>query len=101
MNRESDYCVSFRLLGLLNAELSAEGYWRGPSSQGEGEGGQTIPKTTLSPPDWFCIKMGSDVSHLSVSLIVRGKDHKTVSLNHNFWRERKSETESNQRPSAY
>ena len=34
-----------------------------------------------------CIKMGSCVSHSNVSLIV----HKTVSINHNFWREEEGE----------
>ena len=34
-----------------------------------------------------CIKMGSDESHFNVSLIVRGKSHKTVSRNHNLFKE--------------
>ena len=48
-----------------------------------------------------CVKMGSDESHFNVSLIVRGQSHKTVSTNHNFWRERRAEAVSNRRPSAY
>ena len=31
-----------------------------------------------------CIKMGSDESHFNVSLIVKDKNHKTVSTDHNF-----------------
>ena len=38
-----------------------------------GEEGEYIPTTTLSPPDDFCIKMGSDESHFNVSLVVRDK----------------------------
>ena len=36
----------------------------------------------------FRTKMGSDVSHFNVLLIVQGQSHETVSINHNFWRER-------------
>ena len=36
----------------------------------------------------FCIKMGSDESHFNVSLIVRGKGHKTVSTNQNPFEEK-------------
>ena len=44
----------------------------------------------------FHIKMGSDVSHFNVSLIVQaGQSHETVvSINHNFWRERSAEAGS-------
>ena len=38
-----------------------------------GEEGDYIPIATLSPPDEFCIKMGSDESHFNVSLIMRVK----------------------------
>ena len=47
-----------------------------------------------------CIKVGSDESHLTVSLIVRSKVVR-VSTDHNFWRERKAETESNRGPCTY
>ena len=47
-----------------------------------------------------CIKMGSDESHFNVSLIVRDS-HKTMSTNHNFWRERRAKAVSNRSPSAY
>ena len=35
----------------------------------------------------FRIKMGSDVTHFKVSLLAR-QSHETVSINHNFGRER-------------
>ena len=42
--------------------------------EGGGGGHETIPKTTtLSPPERFCSKLGSVVSHFNVSWIVRGK----------------------------
>ena len=45
--------------------------------------------------------MGSNESHFKVSLIVRGKVTKTVSSDHNFWRERRAEADLNRGPSAY
>ena len=49
-----------------------------------------------------CIKMGSDKSHFNVSLIVREKvTNKTVSTDHNFWRELRTDVYSNWGPSAY
>ena len=53
--------------------------------------------TTRMTPE---IKMGSDESHFNVSLIVRNS-HKTVSTDHNFWRERGAEADFNWGPSAY
>ena len=44
--------------------------------------------------------MGSDESHFNVSLTV-SDSHKTASTDHNFWRERKAEADSNRGPSAY
>ena len=35
-----------------------------------------------------CIKVGSDESHFSFSLVVRDKSHKTVSTNHNLFEEK-------------
>ena len=35
-----------------------------------------------------CIKMGSDESHINVSLICEGQCHKRVSTNHNFFYEK-------------
>ena len=35
--------------------------------------GGTVPNTTLSPSERFCVKMGRSVRHFDVSFIVRGK----------------------------
>ena len=60
-----------------------------------GEEGDYISITTLSPhQNDFCIKMGNDESHFTVSLIVRDS-HKTVSTDHNFLRERRAEADLN------
>ena len=61
-----------------------------------------IPIATLSRhhQNDSCIKMGSDESHFNVSLIV-WDSHKTVSTNHNFWREMRAEAVSNRGSSAY
>ena len=54
--------------------------------------GTEIPAATLSPPQWFCIKIGSDESRFNASFIVRGRiTIKAVSVNHNFWRGRGAE----------
>ena len=36
----------------------------------------------------FCIKVGSDESHLNVSVESNGQSHKTVSTNHNLFEEK-------------
>ena len=36
----------------------------------------------------FCIKMGSDESHFSVSVGSDGQSHRTVSTNHNLFEEK-------------
>ena len=50
-----------------------------------------------------CIKMGSDDSHSVNKKIINneGQSYKTMSTNHNFWRERRAEGVSNRGPSAY
>ena len=58
-----------------------------------GKEGDYIPIATLSPPEWLL------QSHFNVSLIVRDS-HKTVSTDHNFWRQRRAEAESSGGPSA-
>ena len=50
--------------------------------------GDYIPIGTLSPPNDFCIKMGSDGSHFNVSAGSDGQSHKTVSTNHNLFEEK-------------
>ena len=51
----------------------------------------------------FCLNQdGQRQSHLNISLIVRDKDTKTMSTDHNLFEERgETKTESNQCPSAY
>ena len=66
-----------------------------------GGGGGTILHATLSPPQWFCVTVGSDESHVKFYSLWRGKVTKIVSTNHNFWRERTPEVELNWGPSAY
>ena len=54
-----------------------------------GEEGDYIPIATLSAPERFCIKMGSDGSHFNVSVGSDGQSHKTVSTpNHNLFEEK-------------
>ena len=49
-----------------------------------------------------CIKMGSnEMRAILMFHNCEGQSHKTVSTNHNFWRERKVEAVSNRGPSAY
>ena len=72
-----------------------------------GEGGrgmdveeeEDIPIATLSHQDDSCI-LGSDESHFNVFLIVRDS-LKTVSTDHNFWREGRAKAEPRRGPSAY
>jgi len=47
----------------------------------------------------FCIKVGSDESHLMFHNC-EGQSHKTVSTDHNLWSERRAEADSNRGPSA-
>ena len=74
---------------LVKLVLSLKRYWRGPRSQEVGVRKRLyLTLYTLSPPGFLHFKMGSDESHFKVSFIVRDKVTKTVSPDHNFWRER-------------
>ena len=53
----------------------------------EGEG-DYVPIATLSPPELFCIKVGSDERHFNVSVGSDGQSHKAVSTNHNLFEEK-------------
>ena len=55
-----------------------------------GEEGDYIPIATLLHPIQIdsCIKMGSDESHFNISLIVTQLCHKSVSTNHNLFKEK-------------
>ena len=69
------------LSNLFNGKLSPESYWLGPRSQGVSEGELYIYiyiyiyilTASLSPPELFCIQMGSDESHFNVGVVVWGK----------------------------
>ena len=60
---------SLLLFNLFNV-LLLEGCWQEPRSQRLSwvEWG-TAPSSTFSPPEWFCIKMGSVVCHFNVVVI--------------------------------
>ena len=61
--------------------------------------GDYIPIATLHHQNDSCIKMGSDESHF-MFYNCEGQDHKTVSTDHNFRRERRAEADSNRGPSV-
>ena len=75
----------------------------------EGEGGMElggegdyIPNAILSPPGMILALNGSDESHFNVSVGSDGQSHKTVSIDHNLFEEkRRAEAVSNRGPSAY
>ena len=70
---------------------------RGPRSLEVGEEGDYTYRFHTDS----CGQLGSDERYYNVSLAVRGKVTKAaVCLNHNFWRERRAEAESNRSPSA-
>ena len=63
--------------GCLQRDAASYSECAGPNSQGifflgGGGGGEaTTPLATLSPAEWFCIKMGSGVSYFNRSVVVR------------------------------
>ena len=65
------------------------------------EKGDCIPIATLSPPEDSCVKMGSDESHLNVSLMVSDKVARQCPQTTAFRTERRAEAESSRGPSAY
>ena len=84
-------------LDLLSAELSLGRYRSGdkdPRKWGGGGGGKrkTASNAPLSPPVWFCFEIGSDMSHLNVTIFVTGKVT-TLSTHHNY--EEQGEPRSN------
>ena len=50
--------------------------------------GDYIPIATTDTSNDFCVKISSDESHFSVSLICKGQNHKTLSTNHNAFEEK-------------
>ena len=72
---------------------------------GGGRRGRWVPMfyhllSTLSPPEWRCIKAGSRVRNFNVSLIVWAKSPDSVHKPQ-FLKRRESRSGSNQGPSAY
>ena len=75
----------------------------GGGGGGGGVGGREIIDLSLHchQQNDSCIQMGSHESHFNVSVGSDGQSHKTVSINHNLFRERRAEAVSNRGPSAY
>ena len=69
---------------IRDGEKGGKGVWRW------GGGGREIIYLSLHchHQNDFCIKMGSDESHINVSLASDGQSHKTVSTNHNLFEEK-------------
>ena len=59
---------------------------------------------TLSPPEWFCLKIGNGVDRLSISLPAvggGGASRKTVSINCSFWKRKESRSRFELGPTTY
>ena len=54
----------------------------------------------LSPPEWPALRWAA-MRAILMFHYCEGQSHKTVSTNHNFWRERRAEAVSNRGPSVY
>ena len=69
----------------------------------EGRGSLYITSYTVNHQNDSRIKMGSDVSHFNVSMIIAGQSHETVHVHKPQFVKRKVSRigESNLRPSAY
>ena len=62
--------------------------------------GEHIHVAILSPPERPALRWAAMRAILMLHNC-EGQSHKTVSTNHNFWRERRAEAVSNRGPSAY
>ena len=74
---------------VLNVHTNCTAY------EGRGEGGMEVGEREIiylslhcHHQNDFCIKMGSDESHVNVSVGSDGQSHKTVSTNHNLFEEK-------------
>ena len=65
------------------------------------EEGDYIPIARLPPSQWLLHSDGQRWEPFECFINYEGQRHKTVSTDHNFWRERKAEPDSNRGPSAY
>ena len=92
---------------VLNVHRNHKRLIRGGEKGGRGYGGGWGEKEIIylslhcHHQNDFCIKVGSDKSHFNVCINCEGQSHKSVSTDHNFWRERRAEADSNRCPSAY
>ena len=78
------YCsLGFGWLKWFNAELSLRGTGGDRALKKWGKS-DSIPNAVLSPQERFGITMGSEEVNFNVSLDVKEKVIKTVSINHNF-----------------
>ena len=74
---------------MLNVHRNHKAYQgRGEGGGGGGMKGDYIPIATTDTSNDFCVKISSDESHFSVSLICKGQNHKTLSTNHNAFEEK-------------
>ena len=62
---------------------------------------ETTLGTRLSPPEWLQHWGGQRWEPFTCFINCDGQSHNTVSADHNCWRERRAEAESNRDPSAY
>ena len=76
------FSVPFTLVELVYRRVVSEEVLAGTELPGGGGRGRLYLTLYCLHQNDFCIQMGSDESHLNVSLIVRGT--KTVFINHNF-----------------
>ena len=68
---------------------------------GGGGRGDYIPITTLSPPEWLLHWDGQWWEPFSCFIDCEGQSQKTISPDHNCWRERRAKVDLNWGPSAY
>ena len=64
------------------------------------ESGDYIPIATQSPQEWLMHYRWAATRDI-LFRNCEGQSHKTVSTDHNFWRERRAKADSNRGPSAY
>ena len=86
-------------LNVFNAELSRKRYWLGQRSQEVGGLWRLYLTLHCHHQNDSCIKKGSDMRCFEVFVNSEGQSHEAVSTDHNFWRERIAEAESNRGPS--
>ena len=85
---------------VLNVHKNHKAYY-GRGGGGGGGGGEIIYLSLhCHHQNDFCITVDSDESHL-IFHNCDGQSNKTMSTDHNFWKEKRAEADSNRGPSAY